>query len=325
MVIQKRDKRGPGLTSCDVQLKAVHEIGSGTFGRVFKTVIGGVSYAVKKFTFSSDDLLHVTTLREIKALRAVQSQYVLKIDQIIVNSYVIHLLFPYYEFDLYRLIGSVNFTLQDIRHIFRQVLKGVEDIHNSGYLHRDLKSANILLNRVGAGKDESGESEDVGPKRVRHEKTGEAGEYVYEACICDFGMSRKQCREMSPGVVTLWYRAPELLLGSFSYSKSIDVWSLGCVLLEFFNRKPIFKGNTEVEVLCMITELCGSINEESFPGCTKLPLFSKFNLGEGKRKIAETFSLHNEDAIDLAERMLRLDPNERITIEQCLAHPFLLP
>lgn len=323
MVIQRRDKEKKDLVLVDVELKTDGIIGSGTFGKVTKVMLGVEIYALKAFTISSNDLLHVTTIREIKALRSINSQYVLRIEHIIVNNYTVFLLFPYYDYDLYRLIGSENFTLQDIRQIFWQVLMGVKAVHDNGFLHRDLKSANILLNRR---ISEEGEVLSVNKSGYRESIESRPGSVadgaMYDACICDFGMSRKQSKEMSPEVVTLWYRPPELLLGSSLYTKAIDIWSLGCILLEFFNKKPIFKMNTEVDALYMITELCGSINEQSLPGCTAMPLYGKFNLKEGKRQILQTFSLHSPEAVDLADRMLRLNPNERLNIDDCLQHSF---
>ncbi|ELA41171.1 CMGC/CDK/CRK7 protein kinase [Vittaforma corneae ATCC 50505] len=351
MVIQRRgdDSCNRRITVCNYPIRDIDEVGSGTFGKVYKMDRDGKTFAVKKFTYSNSDALHITTLREIKALRAIHSKYVLKINKILVNSYVIHLIFPYYQYDLYKLLGVENFTLGEIKHIFWQILKGVESIHSSGYLHRDLKTANILINRRSRGdlsargcdgryidnhKNFDGYrnyggyngSKDSSFKRTRiEEKSGE--EYPgtpsgYEACICDFGMSRIHGIDMSPGVVTLWYRPPEILLGSSSYSRSADVWSLGCILLEFFNKKPIFKANADIDELYMIIELCGSIHEESFPGCAKLPLFSKYKLKEGTRCIHERFSQHCKEAADLADKMLKLDPNERVSIQSCLGHPF---
>lgn len=360
MVIQRRsDSYDRRITMTNCPIKDAIEVGSGTFGKVYKLNQDGRVFAVKKFTQPNSDALHITTLREIKALKAIDSKYVLKINRILVNSHIVHLVFPYYQYDLYRLMGTENFALAEIKHIFWQVLKGVESIHSSGYLHRDLKTANILINRCprrgsplersgdmqrraddqrcpdrrhtcrhGDGDCDAGRDSPDRSKRARIEgRCGQDEEYTgasseYEACICDFGMARTQGKDMSPGVVTLWYRPPEILLGSSSYSRSADVWSLGCILLEFFYKKPIFRASTDVDELYMIIELCGSINKESFPGCTALPLFNKYKLKEGTRCIVERFSQHSKEAADLADKMLRLDPDERISIQSCLGHPF---
>ncbi|XP_077301467.1 uncharacterized protein LOC143922071 [Arctopsyche grandis] len=120
-------------------------------------------------------------------------------------------------------------------------------------------------------------------------------------------MTRLKQNEMTPAVITLWYRPPEILLGSSSYTKSSDVWSLGCILLEMIKKVPIFKSEVEVETLNLISGICGSINEENMPGCSKLPLFDKYKI--------------SEEIADLADKMLVLDPRKRPTVLQCLEHP----
>lgn len=301
MVILKRERREENtqidtVSQMDAEIALKNEIGAGTFGKVYKTTYNGRTYAVKKFTYSNEPL-HLTTVREIKALRSIKSDYVLNINKILIHKYEIMLLLPYYDSDLYRLIGDENFTITNIKDIFRQILKGVQAIHNAGYIHRDLKTANILINKYSES---------------------------YDACICDFGMARIRNPEMTPNMITLWYRSPEILLGSTRYTRSSDIWSLGCILLEFFKKKPVFKANNEVDVLDMIVDLCGSINEESFPGCSRLAYFGKYNLKEDrKRSVCEIFSKVSKEGADLADRMLELDPDKRMTIEECLRHEFL--
>lgn len=358
MIISRRNESPKRICRTVLNYTKRKEIGSGTFGKVFEASRNGRRYAIKEFTYAKE-AYHLTTLREIKALRAIKSRYILQIKEIVVQHFQIYLVFDFYDYDLYRMIGTENFTLCDIRHIFWQIVKGVEAVHNRGYLHRDLKTANILIGRVNPGREAEMHKSTEERKRAcwypdrshsqENEGDGLSGgvegethllehgpeshafddseDYPhspsgYEARICDFGMSRQRSREMTQGVVTLWYRAPELLLGMATYSTAIDVWSLGCILLEFFKKKPIFKANTEVENLEMIIELCGTINEESIPGCTSYPLYPKYNLKEGVRCIIEQFSSQSAKAADLADKMLILDPAKRITLDGCLRHPF---
>lgn len=433
MIISERNVTPKRISRTVLNYTRKKEIGSGTFGKVFEASRNGMKYAIKKFTYAKE-AYHLTTLREIKALRAIKSRHVLQIKEIVVENFQIYLVFDFYDYDLYRMIGVENFTLCDIKHIFWQVLRGVEAIHGRGYLHRDLKTANILIEKASRSVQEcfpshraknedrpastkfkkavhserSAHNDGVGlcvarrsgcsgskncyedqrsyctldemdghrgnrkrrvcecsDKSHRHEKgdprgadgafsqasgkevsgavkdeVGDSSHFPecdlmltssgnyphnpsgYEVKICDFGMARQRSREMTQGVVTLWYRAPELLLGLTTYSKAVDVWSLGCILLEFFRKKPIFKANTEVESLEMIAELCGTINEQSVPCCANYPLYPKYNLKEGTRCIAERFSPYSAKAADLADRMLVLDPEKRISIEECLQHPF---
>lgn len=326
MVIHERtvDDKIYNITKRVKDIDLSTEIGCGTFGKIFKTSYANRAYAIKKFTYSNKNELHITTLREIKALRAIKSKYVLKILDIIIYEYTIHLKFFYYEYDLYRLIGEKRLSLEEIKHIFWQILMGTEAIHNAGYIHRDLKTANILIDHVPINNINSinidRRSDDGKKYKSKEDYHGE--ESQYSVCICDFGMARVCGKEMSPGVVTLWYRAPEILLGSTTYTKSSDIWSLGCILLEMIHQKPIFKANVDIDELYMIIDLCGSINEQSYPGSTSLPLYNKYNLKEGNRCIFDRFSYFDKNAVDLADKLLRLDPKDRISIENALLHPF---
>ncbi|KAM0680939.1 Cell division protein kinase 1 [Glugoides intestinalis] len=365
MVLYKRGVEERIIRRTKVNSKNCKEIGSGTFGKVYRYKRGNETYAIKTFTYSKDQM-HITTLREIKALRAIKSRYVISLEEIIIEDYKVHLLFPFYEYDLYRMLGHEDFTLEDIKHIFWQILKGVEAIHNHGYLHRDLKTANILVRkevqakkdkkdsinrcnernkdkRVRAEDKEPGEmekqdiegyrnkkvrAEDKEPGEMEKQDIGVGSnieenylqcESSYEVCICDFGMSRTRAKNMTASVVTLWYRSPEILLGSTGYSVFSDVWSLGCILVELINKKPLFKANTEIEVLRMIVDTCGSISEESL---TSLPYYKDYQVQEGKRSIVETIADFSIEAADLADKMLFLDPASRISIKDSLKHPF---
>lgn len=459
MIIRERDQTPTKIIRRGQRYKVIREIGFGTFGKILEIETRDGRFALKTFTFANYNY-HLTTIREIKAMRTISSPYVLEIEAIIEEGGKFNLLFEHFPNDLYKIIGTENFTIDEIRHIFWQILKGVEAIHEKEYLHRDLKTSNILVKRLSStspniknemsqsseamGKvfntQNSFETYDKREEAEKHEKqpqsvhqtseishydgrrlpqiddksiiksseenpalkdnyecynkcprqknmnyivsedrdyenhnqdasreihcskeanSGQASEAVKRECsedmqnvkksciqqssslscvksheefshnisnyrirICDFGMSRTKSKEMTPGVVTLWYRSPELLLGLTAYSKSIDIWSLGCILLEFFKKKPLFKANTEVEELDAIIELCGTISEDTLPDCSNLPLYEKYNLNKGDRKILETFSSFSLQAADLADKMLNIDPSKRPSISECLDHPF---
>lgn len=150
-----------------------------------------------------------------------------------------YLQFEYVKHDLQGLLEKkVKFELEHLKCIMKQVLKGVMYLHSNKIIHRDIKGANILINEHGIVK------------------------------LADFGLART----IYPGhvmnytikVVTLWYRAPEILLGFKNYSDKVDIWSVGCFFYDLFCRKTMFPGQNEKEQLELIFETCGTPDPQKF-------------------------------------------------------------
>lgn len=164
---------------------------------------------------------------EITLLKQIDHPNIIKLKEIIVsrpnkrNLYrgSTFLVFEYMDHDFAGLFKmKIKYSLPEIKTIVRQLLEGVNYLHKNKILHRDIKSANILLNDEGDVK------------------------------LADFGLGRKVRFEnlLTYKVVTLWYRAPELLLGYKAYTDKIDVWSLGCVVAEFFTGEVLFRSTSFV-------------------------------------------------------------------------------
>lgn len=164
-------------------------------------------------------------------------------------------------------------------------------------MHRDLKSANLLVNNRG------------------------------ELKITDFGLARpleENRIKYTPGVVTRWYRPPELLLSSDIYDESVDIWGAGCIIAEMYLRKPLFGANNDLEQLKLVFRYCGTPTEESYPGASKLPDFDKLELKPEKRILSQYLKSKGVDAeaVDLIDKMLALDPKQRISAEKALQHRY---
>src|ERR1044072_8255853 len=170
-----------------------------------------------------------------------------------------------------------------------QILCGLKYIHSANVLHRDLKPGNLLVNAN------------------------------CELKICDFGLARTKGVDnqlMTEYVVTRWYRAPELLLGSDNYGASIDVWSVGCIFAEILGRKPIFPGTDPLNQLKLIISVLGSQNvpDLKFIDDQKVKRFIKKLPFTSGRHFSQIYPQADPLAIDLLQKMLVFDPTKRITV-----------
>ena len=215
---------------------------------------------------------------------------------------IFYLVFEFCEHDLAGLLSNtkVGFSLGEIKKIMQQLLNGLYHIHANHVLHRDMKAANILVTRNGTLK------------------------------LADFGLARGITKSKGPArytnrVVTLWYRPPELLLGDRNYGPPIDLWGAGCIMAELWTRSPIMQGATEQVQLQLISQLCGSITPEVWPGVEQLDMYSKLELPKGqKRKVKERLKPYVRCgyALDLLDKLLTLDPSQRLNADDALNHDF---
>lgn len=292
------------------------KIGQGTFGEVFKARHRETRkvVALKKVLMENEkEGFPITALREIKILQLLKHENVVNLIEICrtkATSFnrcksTFYLVFDFCEHDLAGLLSNVNvkFTLGEIKMVMKQLLNGLYFIHSNKILHRDMKAANILITKTGTLK------------------------------IADFGLARAFSNIKSADkpnrytnrVVTLWYRPPELLLGERNYGPPVDLWGGGCIMAEMWTRSPIMQGNTEQHQLTLISQLCGSITPESFPGCEKLDLWTKLDLPKGqKRKVKDRLKAYVKDqhALDLLDKLLTIDPAKRVDSDTALMHDF---
>eukprot|EP00347_Sterkiella_histriomuscorum_P024461 403331037 len=146
--------------------------------------------------------------------------------------------------------------------------------------------------------------------------------------LADFGLARKigyPIQQYTPKVVTLWYRAPEILLKANQYSKPIDAWSVGCILAEFLNYgQPILPGNNEIDQFKQICEMIGKPSKKSWEGFQDLQN-SKHLLSlvdNNHNYLGQKFKNMSDNCIDLLNQLLAWDPAQRLTLNEALIHPF---
>ncbi|XP_006145839.2 cyclin-dependent kinase 3 isoform X2 [Tupaia chinensis] len=210
----------------------------------------------------------------------------------------LYLVFEFLSQDLKKYMDSTpasELPLHLVKSYLSQLLQGVTFCHSHRVIHRDLKPQNLLINDLGAIK------------------------------LADFGLARAfgvPLRTYTHEVVTLWYRAPEILLGSKFYSTAVDVWSVGCIFAEMVTRKALFPGDSEIDQLFRIFRTLGTPSEAVWPGVTQLPDY-KGSFPKWTRKgLEEIVPSLEPEGRDLLMQLLQYDPGQRISAKAALAHPY---
>lgn len=270
-------------------------IGEGTFGKVYvaNKNITDEKVAIKKIKIDKGGL-SIITIRELKVLKRLKNEHIVNLLDTYIHDMDFYMILEYLPFDLSALfLSKYKFSDIQIKNLTYQLLKGLSYIHERGIIHRDVKSSNILLTRDGLLK------------------------------IADFGLSKPECKDMTNQVCTLWYRAPELLLGENNYDDRIDSWSVGCIFLEFKTYSPIFSEHNEVSQIRKIFSVLGSpkknyryssfFNQKSFS--SSLPWPDVIRNAFGKYNFAPDF-------LEIICLFFKLDFDERIGCKAARDLPF---
>lgn len=144
--------------------------------------------------------------------------------------------------------------------------------------------------------------------------------------MADFGLARAfvpPIRPFTHEVVTLWYRPPEILLGSKTYALPMDMWAVGAIIAEMVTKRPLFPGDSEIDEIFRIFRIQGTPSEETWPGCSGLPDWNESFPVWPQLQISRFVPDFCTQGIDLIERLLTLDPKTRLSARQALQHPYL--
>lgn len=307
--------------------KVVQKLGQGTFGVVQKAkdIQNGNIVALKQLlNHSSKEGFPITAMREITIVKKLKHSNILRIIDMIYEEPKVsnplemitqrgcfYTVSPYMQSDLVGLLENPNIelTMSEIKCLMMQLLSGIEFIHNQKYLHRDIKAANLLIDTEGVLK-----IADFGLARIYHGSPPVIGE----------GPGGGQ-RLYTGLVVTRWYRPPEILLGERKYTTAVDMWGVGCVFGELFNKKPILTGKTDSHQCQLVFQMVGPPNTLNWPEAINLPNKTELNVGMTCKRSLEARMgplMNDAKGLDLLSGLLTLDPYKRLNATDGLNHEF---
>ncbi|KAA6403246.1 MAG: putative Cyclin-dependent kinase 7 [Streblomastix strix] len=282
------------------------ELGHGTYGIVYSGIdrANGMAVALKKLKRvpkGFDHGVNFTSIREIALLQELDCEYIIKIlDFVTKGSSDIYIVQELMESDLSEIIYNRDIEINQsiIKAYMKMILTALAYCHNNFILHLDIKPANFLLAPDNSLK------------------------------LTDFGFARffgKSGEQFTPQLCTIAYRSPELLFGATRYTGAADIWSVGCIFGELMMRGPLFPGNpdhdTEQDHLSQIFYVRGSPDVNIWEGVTELPSYIEFAQSSPK-PLQDIFPKAPQDALDLLDMLLQLDPNKRISASEALEHKY---
>ncbi|KAM9939736.1 hypothetical protein OXX80_000777 [Metschnikowia pulcherrima] len=270
-----------------------------------------------------------SAIREMSLCRELNHKNITKLMEIILENKSIYMIFEFFEHDLLQIIHSHShpdvkpIPAKTVKSLIWQVLNGVTFLHKNWIFHRDLKPANIMVSSDGVVK------------------------------IGDLGLARKfnnPLQSLYTGdkvVVTIWYRAPELLFGTRYYTPAIDLWAVGCILAELLSLRPIFKGEEakidlgnkksipfQKSQLQKIFEILGTPSPEVWPTIQKYPDYYAFKqhfcqngstlYSPNLENWYKVVGGKNKQCLALLRDLFQYDPTLRISADDALIHPFFL-
>ncbi|KAJ2894422.1 cyclin-dependent kinase 5 [Coemansia aciculifera] len=307
----------------------IEKLGEGTYGIVYKAQNRETNevVALKRIRLDNEEEgVPCTAIREISLLKELKHPNIVGLFDVLHTEKKLTLVFEFMDSDLKKFADAYGGDLDPltVKHLLYQLLCGIAYCHRNRVLHRDLKPQNLLINKRGDLK------------------------------LGDFGLARAfgiPVRSYSHEVVTLWYRAPDVLMGSRQYDTSIDIWSVGCIFAEMSTGRPFFAGNSIDDQVLQIFKIMGTpidtlagapapthhqqplagINggganddyaRRAWPGCTQLPEWKQNVPIYSSVPLEPLLPKLSAKGIDLLRRLLEYAPEKRISAEQALVHPY---
>ncbi|CAG9473309.1 CDK-related protein kinase 6, putative [Plasmodium vivax] len=277
-------------------------IGKGTYGIVYKALDKHENQlvAIKKIINLCDDNYGISKsiLRELTILQKIRHKNIINLKYVFygrdieeklkgenLENSCLYLAFEYCDIDLLNLMKKYNMNIREAKYVIFELLLATSYLHGNNYLHRDIKPENIFITSCG------------------------------EIKLGDLGLSVERTENMTPTVVTRWYRSPEILLQSKNYDHEVDVWSLGCLFVELITGRPLFPGKNDESQLDLIYVVLGDKSKLPAGDEDRHRMFPYFETNELKNIVRD------EATADLISKMLIYDPAYRISSKEALKHP----
>ncbi|XP_072285526.1 cyclin-dependent kinase 16 isoform X3 [Pyxicephalus adspersus] len=276
------------------------KLGEGTYATVYKgrSKLTENLVALKEIRLEHEEGAPCTAIREVSLLKDLKHANIVTLHDIIHTERTLTLVFEYLDKDLKQYLDDCGnlINLHNIKLFLFQLLRGLSYCHRRKVLHRDLKPQNLLINEKG------------------------------ELKLADFGLARAKSiptKTYSNEVVTLWYRPPDILLGSTEYSTQIDMWGVGCIFYEMVTGRPVFPGSTVEEQLHFIFRILGTPTEETWPGILSNEEFKSYNY---PKYYPDPIQKHaprlDSDGANLLSKLLQLEGRRRISADEAMKHSY---
>ncbi|KAK9876798.1 hypothetical protein WA026_015036 [Henosepilachna vigintioctopunctata] len=281
----------------------LEQLGEGSYATVYKgfSNLKNQVVALKEIRLQEEEGAPFTAIREASLLKELKHANIVTLHDIVHTRTTLTFVFEYVHTDLSQYLErhSGGLDPRNVRLFLFQLLRGLSYCHKRRVLHRDVKPQNLLISEMG------------------------------ELKLADFGLARAKSvpsHTYSHEVVTLWYRPPDVLLGSTEYSTSLDMWGVGCIFVEMITGVAIFPGVRDTyDQLHKIFKVLGTPTEEDWEGVSRLPGYKPPKLTQYKpKKLGLVWPrlhdvLHGES---MATALLQLNPNNRLGADDAMVHPY---